>query len=96
MLAGSSGSMSEANSVRVPDLAEGSQGQRGERPDSPCIKVCALDRQGYCMGCLRTVEEIARWTAMSPAEQWHLIALLAARRAQLGESGEASQDKTRG
>jgi predicted Fe-S protein YdhL (DUF1289 family) len=87
--------MSEANSVRLPYLAEGTTG-RGERPASPCVKVCALDSQGYCTGCLRTGDEIARWTAMSPAEQWQLIALLEARRAQLGKSGQAPQDKTRG
>jgi hypothetical protein len=51
-----------------------------ERPASPCIKVCELDAQGHCTGCLRTVTEIGQWTAMSPAQQWQLIAELAQRR----------------
>jgi len=51
-------------------------------PPSPCTKVCTLDRQGYCIGCLRTAEEIGRWTSMSPAEQWRLIAELRLRRMQ--------------
>lgn len=50
------------------------------RPDSPCIGICALDAAGYCTGCLRTGEEIARWTAMSAAEQWTLVAVVIERR----------------
>jgi predicted Fe-S protein YdhL (DUF1289 family) len=38
--------------------------------ESPCIKVCTLDaRSGLCLGCGRTVDEIARWTEMSTAER---------------------------
>jgi uncharacterized protein len=51
-----------------------------ERPPSPCINVCALDTRGYCVGCLRTGEEIGRWMGMSAAEQWQLIAELVERR----------------
>jgi predicted Fe-S protein YdhL (DUF1289 family) len=51
-----------------------------ERPPSPCVKVCVLDAQGYCSGCLRTGAEIERWISMSPAQQWELIAELAGRR----------------
>jgi predicted Fe-S protein YdhL (DUF1289 family) len=51
-----------------------------ERPPSPCINVCALDAQGWCVGCLRTGEEIGRWPSMSAAEQWALLAQLAERR----------------
>ena len=51
-----------------------------ERPPSPCINVCSLDAHGYCVGCLRTGEEIGRWMSMSAAEQWQLLAVLAGRR----------------
>ena len=51
-----------------------------ERPPSPCINVCSLDARGYCVGCLRTGDEISRWMALSPAEQWQLLAVLAERR----------------
>jgi uncharacterized protein len=51
-----------------------------ERPPSPCINVCSLGAHGFCVGCLRTGEEIARWMAMSAAEQWQLLAQLAERR----------------
>lgn len=51
-----------------------------QRPPSPCTKVCTLDEQGFCAGCLRTGPEIGRWLAMSAAEQWQLIAELQTRR----------------
>jgi monothiol glutaredoxin len=51
-----------------------------ERPPSPCIKVCALDAAGYCVGCLRTGAEIGRWMSMSAREQWQLLAQLSERR----------------
>jgi len=43
-------------------------------PASPCVNVCVLDEHNCCMGCRRTVNEIARWGRMSPAEQWAVIA----------------------
>jgi predicted Fe-S protein YdhL (DUF1289 family) len=31
---------------------------------SPCINLCRMDpRTGWCLGCLRTLEEIAQWSA---------------------------------
>jgi predicted Fe-S protein YdhL (DUF1289 family) len=38
-------------------------------PVTPCIGVCKLDAQGFCLGCRRTLDEIARWGAMSDAER---------------------------
>jgi len=55
---------------------------RTASPASPCINVCVLDGAGYCLGCLRTGDEIGRWRDMSAAEQWQLLDRLAERRAQ--------------
>ena len=38
-------------------------------PPSPCISVCALDEDGVCQGCLRTIEEIGNWSSMSAADK---------------------------
>lgn len=39
-------------------------------PQSPCVLVCMMDRaSGLCLGCHRTLDEIARWSAMSDAEK---------------------------
>lgn len=42
-------------------------------PLTPCIGVCRLDERGYCEGCLRTGEEIARWRGLSDAERWRVM-----------------------
>jgi len=48
---------------------------------SPCTKVCAMDAESrYCLGCQRTLDEIARWGAMSDAEREAVMAQLAARK----------------
>jgi predicted Fe-S protein YdhL (DUF1289 family)/8-oxo-dGTP pyrophosphatase MutT (NUDIX family) len=40
---------------------------------TPCIGLCALDRAGYCQGCLRSVDEITRWSTMSRHEHNHVM-----------------------
>lgn len=43
---------------------------QGRAIESPCIKVCVIDRgSGLCTGCRRSLEEIARWGSMTPAER---------------------------
>jgi len=45
--------------------------------ESPCVKICTLDAQtGLCLGCGRTVDEIANWIDMSVAERARVIAEL--------------------
>lgn len=49
---------------------------------TPCTKVCTIDpRSGLCIGCGRTLSEIARWSGMSEAERADVMASLPARRA---------------
>ena len=49
---------------------------------SPCTKVCVMDADDrYCLGCKRTLGEIARWSEMSEAAQAALIAELPKRAA---------------
>ncbi|MEO7431578.1 MAG: DUF1289 domain-containing protein [Dokdonella sp.] len=40
---------------------------------SPCTGVCVLGRDGYCDGCLRSGDEIARWIAMDDAQRRELM-----------------------
>ncbi|HZE42420.1 MAG TPA: DUF1289 domain-containing protein [Steroidobacteraceae bacterium] len=43
-------------------------------PASPCINICSLDDvHGYCVGCYRTIDEIARWGDMTPTERWAVL-----------------------
>ncbi len=47
---------------------------------TPCVKVCVIDpRSALCVGCGRTVAEIAAWTAMSEAERGAVMAGLGER-----------------
>jgi predicted Fe-S protein YdhL (DUF1289 family) len=49
---------------------------------TPCTKVCTIDpRSGLCIGCGRTLSEIAHWSTMSEAERAEVMASLPARRA---------------
>ncbi|WP_083918586.1 DUF1289 domain-containing protein [Woodsholea maritima] len=49
---------------------------------SPCIQVCFVDPdKQICVGCFRTLEELGRWTKMSPAERERLRPVFDARRA---------------
>ena len=51
---------------------------------SPCIKVCQMDPvRGVCIGCCRTLDEIARWGGMTETEQAAVMSGLSARRKKL-------------
>jgi predicted Fe-S protein YdhL (DUF1289 family) len=53
-----------------------------KRLDSPCIDICQLDpRTGFCMGCLRTIEEIAGWGQFTPEQRRRILAELSGRAA---------------
>jgi uncharacterized protein len=44
---------------------------------SPCLKVCVMDAENrYCLGCARTLDEIARWGAMTDEERAQVMARL--------------------
>jgi predicted Fe-S protein YdhL (DUF1289 family) len=48
---------------------------------SPCISVCVMDpATGLCSGCLRTLDEIARWSAIDDDARRAIVARLPARR----------------
>jgi predicted Fe-S protein YdhL (DUF1289 family) len=50
---------------------------------SPCINVCRMNPgTGLCEGCLRTLDEIAAWSAMSPDEKRTVLAQLPKRGSQ--------------
>lgn len=44
---------------------------------TPCVKVCAVDgATGYCLGCRRTLPEIAGWARLSDDERAAIMAAL--------------------
>ena len=51
---------------------------------SPCIRICVVDgASGLCVGCLRTLGEIADWAALSDAERTAIMRALPERRSQV-------------
>ena len=55
--------------------------------DTPCIAVCMIDpRSNLCLGCGRTLPEIARWPRMSSAERQALMVTLPQRMLDAGLS----------
>ena len=47
---------------------------------SPCLRVCMVDgRSRHCVGCYRTLPEIARWSRMTDAERDDITRALPAR-----------------
>ncbi|MFQ3587960.1 MAG: DUF1289 domain-containing protein [Fimbriimonadaceae bacterium] len=57
---------------------------------SPCKKICRLDAEGLCIGCGRTLAEIADWTWLSDAEREEIMRRLAATSERRDESLEQS------
>jgi uncharacterized protein len=52
--------------------------------DSPCIKICVIHpEERLCVGCYRSIEEIATWSRMSPEERRVIMAELPARAPKL-------------
>jgi len=49
-------------------------------PSTPCVQTCVLDPlSGLCIGCGRTRDEIAAWSALSEPERLEIMAGLEAR-----------------
>lgn len=66
--------------------------------DSPCVKICVIHPpSGLCTGCLRTLDEIAGWSQMTPEARRAIMAGLEARRPRLtqrrgGRTARLSRD----
>ncbi|WP_313472444.1 DUF1289 domain-containing protein [Brevundimonas sp.] len=44
---------------------------------TPCVMVCTVDgASGLCLGCFRTLPEIATWSRMSDAERAKIMSEL--------------------
>jgi len=50
---------------------------------SPCVSICALDAEtGFCLGCLRSRDEIQAWPRLSAGDKQRLLDELEQRRAR--------------
>jgi len=54
-------------------------------PPSPCVSVCQMDPMtGYCVGCLRTIDEIRDWIISTPDERQKILDVLPGRKERSG------------
>ena len=52
-----------------------------QMPPSPCNQVCRIDdATGWCIGCRRTLDEIAGWGGFSSAQKQAVLDRLKTRR----------------
>ena len=60
-------------------------------PPSPCTNLCLVDPDtDLCAGCLRTLDEIAMWSGMTPEEKRRVLDSVSARRAAREEPNRRS------
>ena len=58
--------------------------------ETPCKRICAVHRTlRLCVGCGRTLDEIARWIDTTPVERRAVMAELPARLAAIGDADAA-------
>jgi predicted Fe-S protein YdhL (DUF1289 family) len=52
---------------------------------TPCVKVCFVDEEsGLCLGCYRTLAEIADWASLTDDARTRVMAELPSRRMRIG------------
>jgi len=56
---------------------------------TPCVKVCMVDpASGFCLGCGRTLAEIAQWARFTPEAREAIMGGLGARLDGLAAQGK--------
>ncbi|MDP5307513.1 DUF1289 domain-containing protein [Paracoccus spongiarum] len=55
-----------------------------DEPQSPCINICVMHpHEGLCVGCLRSLDEIAAWASLPASARALILAELPARKPRL-------------
>jgi len=63
----------------VEPTLKGAGAAQGSGVASPCVDICRLDAQGLCVGCRRTLDEIAEWSRASDARRLEILRALPTR-----------------
>ncbi|MEL6641513.1 MAG: DUF1289 domain-containing protein [Pseudomonadota bacterium] len=59
---------------------------RRDEVESPCVKICVIEpRSRLCTGCLRSLDEIAAWSQMTPETRSEIMAELPSRKSQIAQ-----------
>ena len=58
-----------------------------KKKETPCVAICVMDpRTSLCLGCGRTLPEIARWGRMESAERLQVMSTLRQRMLDAGHA----------
>ena len=61
---------------------------------SPCVSICRMDEAtGWCVGCQRTLDEIAAWSLFDDDERRQVWLAIEERRAALRPRGGSSSSE---
>ena len=61
--------------------------------ETPCVNICLLDdKSGFCVGCGRTGDEIARWVDMTPEQRRDIMNKLPERLERMERMAVAAAD----
>jgi uncharacterized protein len=60
--------------------------------ETPCLGICLISPDdGMCIGCARTADEVARWSAMDEAERRAIMEALPDRRQRSRRGGRKAR-----
>lgn len=62
-----------------------------ESVQSPCVNICALNREDICVGCGRSLGEVTEWVRASNARRRVIVEAARVRLAELQASAAAQQ-----
>ena len=69
---------------------------KGIQIPSPCVGVCQINASTkYCLGCWRTLKEVAHWSRYSNDEREILMKELAERQKRLGSNKRRATRRSR-
>ena len=64
---------------------------------SPCVNVCQMDSDnGLCLGCFRTLDEIASWSRVADEQRLKILLAVERRRVEHDPAGGALGGDFRG
>ena len=72
---------------------------RRNEVQSPCVRICVIHPEArLCTGCLRSMDEIAQWSKMTPERRAEIMEELPSRTGQVVKrrGGRAARLKRRG
>jgi hypothetical protein len=71
-------------------------GAGADQVPSPCVSICTMDAaSGLCLGCARTLDEIAAWSVLDADAKRAVLAALPARFAAQGAKARGAADADR-